>query len=683
MTGFALCFLAIRGFACAFLHSNHYPATKHLDRSIRPRLEELEDRCVPSTMYFVNSLGDIDLGGVSTSGTLRHVINLANANHTGTAGAPDLIQFTTGGGTMSVNALNGGGLALAANEVAVIDATNATGYAGTPIITLDGSLAGVGANGLTISGGSSTVKGFDIVNFSGSGLRLDTNGQDAVLSNYIGITTAGVAAANHGDGILVVGTSGNVIGSTTAMGGNVISGNVLTGIHLLGNGLTLTNNNLIEGNYIGTNAAGTAAVGNGAQGITISDASANTVGGSVAGAQRHLRQRRGRHSRHRFNLFEQSDRGQLYRRRCDRFHRRRQRRQRHPGHKRRTIEHHRRQYSDGHGLYREAGRTATSFRATAPTASCSPTAPGSTRYRQLHRHGPCRHRALGNALDGVAILNGADNNSLSGTTLPQPPFVFLNLVERERRQRPPHHGFKQYHGSGQLLRPGRRQHHRPGNHLDGVLIEGTSTNTQFGGVIPLGNISRRQRQKWGRNRRHCQRHVVFNTFCGLPAFVDTAVGNALDGMLITSTGGNNLLRTNVIAGNGANGVHIGGGATGVQVAEDIIGMDTNGQSPLPNAADGVLIDGNAHDNLIGGLQVSVIPQNTISANGANGIAIVGNANGNQVFHSFIGTDISGIGPSEMWALAYSSAAAPRTTPLAARACSTRMSSAATWAAACS
>src|SRR5437762_1873430 len=35
--------------------------------------------------------------------------------------------------------------------------------------------------------------------------------------------------------------------------------------------------------------------------------------------------------------------------------------------------------------------------------------------------------ALGNALDGVAIL-GANNNSLIGTTFPQPPFVYLNLV---------------------------------------------------------------------------------------------------------------------------------------------------------------------------------------------------------------------------------------------------------------
>ena len=98
----------------------------------------------------------------------------------------------------------------------------------------------------------------------------------------------------------------------------------------------------------------------------------------------------------------------------------------------------------------------------------------------------------------------------------------------------------------------------------------------------------------------------------------------------------------MISGNLGNGIHITGNATGIQVTENIIGMNTSGQGAMANGADGILIDGNAHDNLIGGTQVSVILQNTISANGANGIAIVGNANNNQVFHSFIGTDITGI-----------------------------------------
>ncbi len=97
---------------------------------------------------------------------------------------------------------------------------------------------------------------------------------------------------------------------------------------------------------------------------------------------------------------------------------------------------------------------------------------------------------------------------------------------------------------------------------------------------------------------------------------------------------------------------------GVQVAGNIIGLNTNGSEAIPNGANGVLIDGNAHNNLIGGEEVSVIFQNTISSNGANGVAIVGNALDNTVFHCFIGTDIEGLLRSAMPAPVFSSAAMP-------------------------
>ena len=44
------------------------------------------------------------------------------------------------------------------------------------------------------------------------------------------------------------------------------------------------------------------------------------------------------------------------------------------------------------------------------------------------------------------------------------------------------------------------------------------------------------------------------------------------------------------AGNGANGIHVAGNATGVQITETIIGMDTNGKLPLGNGANGILVD---------------------------------------------------------------------------------------------
>jgi hypothetical protein len=524
---------------------------------------------VPSSTYLVTSLAD-----TNTPGTLRFAITQANAIGTGTAASPDQIQIMTGGGTIAVI----GASLPALTDIAVIDATTATGHGVTPIITLDGALAGVAANGLTISAASSTVKGFDIVNFSGNGLRLDGGGT-TIVNDYIGITTTGSIAANGGNGIFISGSAGNVIGGTGATDANVISGNGGDGILI--NGLSATDN-LVVANFIGTNSTGTVALGNAGNGIEITNgARLNTIGGNTPTATAFTGKPVDG------NLISgNGENGVLL--------------------------------TTGAGFNTLSGNfIGTDLAGTA---------------------------ALGNVLDGVAIVNGANNNSLIGTTFPQPPFVFLNLMSGNGGN-----GLRIQDSNNTTVKAntfglGDDNATAVPNHLDGVLIAGSSANTQFGGVIPLGNIVAGNGQNGVEIRDTASGTVCFNTFCGLPAFVDTAVGNALDGFLITSTGGNNLLRTNVISGNVGNGVHISGNATGVEVEEDIIGMDTNGALRLPNGANGVLIDGNAHDNSIGGLQVSVILQNTISANGGNGIAIIGNASNNQVFHSDIGTDILGANP---------------------------------------
>jgi hypothetical protein len=70
--------------------------------------------------------------------------------------------------------------------------------------------------------------------------------------------------------------NGNLIGTS-----NVISGNLLDGIFLTGG----ASGNLVQGNLIGLSAAGTNALPNGFNGISISGASSNTIGGSVAAAR--------------------------------------------------------------------------------------------------------------------------------------------------------------------------------------------------------------------------------------------------------------------------------------------------------------------------------------------------------------------------------------------------------------
>ena len=111
--------------------------------------------------------------------------------------------------------------------------------------------------------------------------------------------------------------------------------------------------------------------------------------------------------------------------------------------------------------------------------------------------------------------------------------------------------------------------------------------------------------------------------------------------MITSSGGNNLIRTCIVSGNLGNGIELGGNATGVQVTDTAVGTDTDIQTAIPNGGNGIQIAGHAHDNAIGGFQPSVEPQVTISANRGYGIEIVGSAHDNVVFHTYIGTNAQG------------------------------------------
>ena len=72
-----------------------------------------------------------------------------------------------------------------------------------------------------------------------------------------------------------------------------------------------------------------------------------------------------------------------------------------------------------------------------------------------------------------------------------------------------------------------------------------------------------------------------------------------NGVLITATGGDNVILFTLLSSNGGNGVEIGGDASGVQVAKSA-SASTSTAKPRPNRGHGVAITGNAHDNVIGG-----------------------------------------------------------------------------------
>src|SRR5213593_3860524 len=189
------------------------------------RAEPLERRTLLAVFTVTSAL---DSGG----GTLRDGIEQANA-----APGPDTIGFAIGTGAKAI-ALQSE--LPAVQDALTIDGATQPGFAGAPLITLNGAAAGASATGLTISAAGSTVRGLVINRFGGDGIVLDGGGASTIAGNYIGTDSAGAAAlANGGAGVVIRGGStGNTIGGMAAADRNIISGNGADGIALSGAGTT-------------------------------------------------------------------------------------------------------------------------------------------------------------------------------------------------------------------------------------------------------------------------------------------------------------------------------------------------------------------------------------------------------------------------------------------------------------
>jgi hypothetical protein len=116
-----------------------------------------------------------------------------------------------------------------------------------------------------------------------TGVVIDGSFCNTVSGNFIGTDFTGTAPVPNGNlGVyLGEGAQGNLIGGSTTAEGNVISGNESDGVVIGG---TATVGNKVSGNFIGTNATGDAAIGNEKDGVWIGEgAEYNVVGGSTPG----------------------------------------------------------------------------------------------------------------------------------------------------------------------------------------------------------------------------------------------------------------------------------------------------------------------------------------------------------------------------------------------------------------
>jgi hypothetical protein len=531
-----------------------------------------------ATVVSVTSLKD------SGPGSLRAAIETVNAAPPGTRAVIDL---SVSGVITLVTALP----AITADTY--IDGLTAPGHSpgGPPVAEIDCH----GQPGLLFAAGSagSQLRGVAVDDASGNGVTLDADAI-TITGDYIGLSLSGAAFGNRGDGVYASSrSSGDFIGLNPSgdpgVVANVISANGGSGIFLAG-----SSRDVIVANRIGTNSAGSGPIPNGGNGIELTrGANDNEIGGTeytdpATGQANNPTGSKGAVD----PVFIVPPLGNLV-----------------SGNRRNGV-----LISDG-----SRGNVLNgNFIGTDATGNS----------------------AIGNQANGVWIDDAADD-SLTGCKFVDNPFVYYNVVSGNGLN-----GLRVTNSGrvvvqGNFFGIGADNMAIVGNRLNGILVDGTSTGTTVGGVIPLGNVSAGNGRNGIEVTGRARGFTTFNTFGGLLAF-GAAAPNGDDGLLITSSGGDNLARTNVFSGNKRNGIELAGDARGVTVDPDIAGLTTNGRAALANGGDGLLIDGSAHGNTIGGSLPSVIPQDTFSGNDGHGIVLSGYAHDNVVFASFVGTQIFGL-----------------------------------------
>ncbi|WP_146583103.1 DUF4347 domain-containing protein, partial [Neorhodopirellula pilleata] len=558
----------------------------------------------------------------SGAGSLRQAITDANNN----AGA-DSIVFNIGSGVKTINLASD--LPFLYSQV-TIDATTQSGYAGTPLIVLNGG--GTVVDGIRLWGGSdgSTVRGLVLNNFTGKAIDVATSSNTTIAGNYIGINQAGASAAGNSIGINVFDSTGTVIGGSTAANRNMISGNTDIGVLISGT----SSGNFIRGNYIGTNAAGTSAVGNQSHAILVSAAN-NTIGGATSGYGNVIS---GTISGNGITLSSTATGT--------------------------TIQ----------GNYIGTNAAGTSAIANSSygieVQSASNTIGGSTTNS--------RNVVSGNADRGI-FINTANNNTIQGN------YVGLNAAGTSAIANGSV-GIYILDSTGTAIggTSAGQRNVVSGNTDQGIFfnnadnstvygnyvgtnaagtgdVDGTTSDTTNTGLVMLngssgntvGNGAASGRNIFSGNNHFgaeiqgstSQNNTFNGNYFGTTSSGTTALGNSNGGFSFWGAGTGNVLRNSTIAGNLGNGILVGNASSGAIIQGNYVGLGSTGSTIIANALSGISVEGASINTLIGTNadgSNDAAEANTISGN-LNGIFINGSGTtGTMVYGNRIGTDLTGL-----------------------------------------
>ena len=237
---------------------------------------------VMSCAVFILAISSVKLANAAT-------FTVSNTNDSGAGSLRQaIIDANSAAGADTINFAGAGTITPATSLPTITDTVTINGYSAPGsavntdanfsnavlVVELNGTNAGSSGIGLRISANNCIVAGLVINRFQEAGIRIDTGTGTTLLGNFIGTNVAGtVSQGNFNRGVLIVGSTGNLIGTTAVASRNVISGNFGTGISITGGGSATVRRSLI-----GTDKNGTADLGNTQDGIRIVDSSGNIIG---------------------------------------------------------------------------------------------------------------------------------------------------------------------------------------------------------------------------------------------------------------------------------------------------------------------------------------------------------------------------------------------------------------------
>jgi titin len=568
-----------------------------------------------ATTYTVTNVAD------SGAGSLRQAILSAN-------GSPGLntIAFNLAG-TNPFTITPASAFPTITNPV-VIDGTTQPGYAGTPLIEINGSSLVIGTDGLLISAGGSTVRGLAINRCPRDAIRLTSLGANVIQANFLGTDPSGTIARSNGEGgVMVYGSPGNLIGGTNASARNVISGGNQNGIYLF---MSAAVGNTVQGNYIGTSITGLAALGNVYSGIEVAASSSNVIGGTSPGAG---------------NVISGNGQSGIY-------------------------------FLSGpatgnvvQGNYIGVNASGTAALGNGQDAVTINGVSGNTiggtatgtgnvlsgnmesgvfiwtagatsnvvagNYIGTDKTGKV---AIPNYTNGVT-LDGAPGNTIGGTNAGA-----LNVISGNQQL-----GVLIFSAGasnnmvlGNYIGPDATGTNSLGNTYGGVTIEGVAGNV-VGATNGRNVISGNTGNGLYLVTAGASNNIVAGNYIGTDATGEKAMPNTLAGVYIqvpgNTVGGLVSGAGNVISGNTQYGVFIYGTTTSNNVVEgNFIGTDATGRTAVENEYGGMAIS-NAPANTIGGTASGA--GNVISGNANSGITLGGNTSGTVVQGNYIGTDLAG------------------------------------------